>query len=179
VSARDPIGVEYPEIGVRRGSGPRGEDPGVLGTDIQSPDVHLRQPAELAHRASPSGEDVDLDMDQILELKNALDAQINQHPDNLPRSERKGPKGFLLGELFGFVEEVAEDLGYGVPEPFYNPISALSGPKSQKLVLTLPGKELPTPVGNAMIYVSWTRAGPKGHRVKVHVDLDVTPTEGG
>jgi hypothetical protein len=148
----------------------------VLGTDIQSPDVHLRQPGELS-RAGEEG--VDLDMAQIVELKGALDTQVNEHPDNLPRPRGREAKGFLLGEAFGLIEEAAESVGFLVPEPFYNPISALSGPRSQKLVLELPGKELPVPVRNVMIYVSWTKARKRGHRVKVNVDLDVSSTEGG
>jgi hypothetical protein len=119
---------------------------------------------------------VSLDLPEILELRGALD-EINQHPDNVSRSETRGPKGFLLGEVFGLIEDVVKSLGYILPEPFFNPISALAGRESQRLVMHVPsGKEgLLARVENAMIYVSWQQAGPKGHRVKVNVDLDVSP----
>ncbi len=154
----------------------------MVGTDISAPDVHLRRPGELYHRAAQGAEGVNLGLDQIAELRAWLDREVNQHPDNLSRVGDRLPKGFLLGEAFGLIDAVVSELGYHVPEPFYSPISRLSGPNSQRLMMAVPptGKELPTPIRNVMIYVSWQKANdnPRSSRVKVNVDLDVLETKG-
>lgn len=154
----------------------------MVGTDVSAPDVHLRRPGEPYHRAAQGAEGVDLGIDQIAELRTWLDREINQHPDNLSRAGGRLPKGFLLGEAFGLIEAVASELGYYIPEPFYSPISSLSGPNSQRLMMAVPPteQELPTPISNVMIYVSWRKANdnPRSSRVVVNVDLDVLEAEG-
>lgn len=147
----------------------------MLGTDVSSPDVHLRKPGATYSGSAQGVEGVDLNINQITELRMWLDREINHHPDNLG-------KGFLLGEMFGLIEAVAEELGYRVPEPYYSPTSALSGRDNQRLLLAIPPTEdsLPAPIRNVMIYVSWRKASdrPRSARMKVNVDLDVLEQQG-
>lgn len=154
----------------------------MVGTDVSSPDVHLRRPGQRYQQAAQGADGVDLGIDQIAELRTWLDREVNQHPDNLNRAGGKLPKGFLLGEAFGLIDAVAEELGYYIPEPFYSPTSRLSGSNNQRLMIAVPSteQELPTPIRNVMIYVSWQKANdnPRSSRVKVNVDLDVLEAEG-